>query len=157
MSDVPSPHTRIGDQEREHAVQALGEHLSAGRLTVDEYGERSASAAVARTRGDLLSLFADLPEPRPHFAVPPATSAAARPVRARSPLPVLPLVAGAVLVIVALAVLRLPVPLIVLAVVLVSVAGRNFGSGATRHRGRRGRGRRDGRGRGSTSGGGTDD
>ncbi|MDQ2587165.1 DUF1707 SHOCT-like domain-containing protein [Saccharothrix yanglingensis] len=68
---------RIGDAEREHALELLGEHLGQGRLTVDEFGERSARVATARTRGDLLELFADLPDPRPRFrqvapAEPPA-------------------------------------------------------------------------------------
>lgn len=58
---------RIGDAEREHALELLGTHLGEGRLTVDEFGERSARVATARTRGDLYSLFADLPAPRPSF------------------------------------------------------------------------------------------
>ncbi len=60
---------RIGDTERESALQALGEHLSAGRLDLDEYGERSASVTAARTRKDLSDLFADLPAPYPQFGV----------------------------------------------------------------------------------------
>ncbi|GAA1277965.1 DUF1707 domain-containing protein [Saccharothrix xinjiangensis] len=67
---------RIGDAEREHALELLGTHLGEGRLTVDEFGERSARVATARTRGDLYGLFADLPAPRPEFArvapLPPA-------------------------------------------------------------------------------------
>ncbi|MFC6089477.1 DUF1707 SHOCT-like domain-containing protein [Saccharothrix lopnurensis] len=67
---------RIGDAEREHALELLGAHLGQGRLTVDEFGERSARVATARTRGDLLVLFADLPAPRPEFSrvapLPPA-------------------------------------------------------------------------------------
>ncbi|QFZ23261.1 DUF1707 SHOCT-like domain-containing protein [Saccharothrix syringae] len=59
---------RIGDAEREQALELLGTHLGEGRLTVDEFGERSARVATARTRGDLLALFADLPAPRPRFA-----------------------------------------------------------------------------------------
>lgn len=58
---------RIGDAEREHALDLLGTHLGEGRLTVDEYGERSARVAASRTRGDLVDLFRDLPEPRPAF------------------------------------------------------------------------------------------
>jgi hypothetical protein len=34
-------------------------------LTLDEYGDRSARATHAQTRGDLAALFADLPEPHP--------------------------------------------------------------------------------------------
>lgn len=67
MSDTPSPDLRIGDTEREEALKALGEHLSAGRLDIDEYGDRSARVTAARTRGELDALFTDLPEPRPAF------------------------------------------------------------------------------------------
>ena len=72
-----SPDMRIGDTEREQALAALGEHMSAGRLTIDEYGERSAKVTAARTRGELLELFTDLPDPKP--------GAAPRPVAAPQP------------------------------------------------------------------------
>jgi hypothetical protein len=62
---VTGPDVRIGDREREAALTALGEHLTAGRLTLDEYGDRSAQAAHAQTRGALAALFEDLPEPHP--------------------------------------------------------------------------------------------
>jgi uncharacterized protein DUF1707 len=55
------PELRIGDAEREAAVAALGEHYAAGRLTKDEYDERSARAWEARTSSALWPLFADLP------------------------------------------------------------------------------------------------
>jgi hypothetical protein len=41
--------------------------MSAGRLDVDEYGERSAKVAAAKTRGELTAVFTDLPDPRPVF------------------------------------------------------------------------------------------
>lgn len=50
----------------------LGDHLTAGRLSLDEYGERSARATHAVTRGDLKQLFADLPAPHPEFGDEPA-------------------------------------------------------------------------------------
>lgn len=62
---------RIGDTERESAIQVLGEHFSAGRLDVDEYGERSAKITTAKTAGELDDLFADLPAPHP---TPPGTT-----------------------------------------------------------------------------------
>ena len=52
---------RIGDAERESAVTALGEHYAAGRLTKEEYDERTDVAWSARTSGDLAPLFTDLP------------------------------------------------------------------------------------------------
>jgi hypothetical protein len=62
---------RIGTQEREDAVRALGEHFADGRMPVDEYEERVGTALEARTRADLRPLFADLPAPYPAFMAPP--------------------------------------------------------------------------------------
>lgn len=55
------PEVRIGTAEREEAVRLLGEHFSAGRLTLDEFDQRVTLATTARTRGDLVPLFTDLP------------------------------------------------------------------------------------------------
>jgi hypothetical protein len=60
---------RISDTEREQAIQMLGEHMSVGRLDVEEYGERTAKATAAKTRGELSDLFTDLPQPRPTFGL----------------------------------------------------------------------------------------
>jgi hypothetical protein len=68
----PSRDIRIGDTERQQALQVLGEHMSAGRIDIEEYGERSAKITTAKTRGELMSLFYDLPDPRPQFAAPMA-------------------------------------------------------------------------------------
>jgi hypothetical protein len=67
VSEIPPSDIRIGDTEREQALKALGEHMSAGRLDLEEYGDRSAKIPSAKTRGDLTGLFTDLPEPRPTF------------------------------------------------------------------------------------------
>ena len=66
MTPQPSrgPELRIGDDEREAAVNALGEHFAAGRLTKEEYDERTEQAWAARTRSALMPLFADLPRPQ---------------------------------------------------------------------------------------------
>lgn len=72
MNEPDSLDVRIGDAEREEAFTALGEHMSAGRLAIDEYGDRSAKVAAARTRNDLVVLFTDLPAPRPAFGAPAA-------------------------------------------------------------------------------------
>ena len=71
MSD-PSRDIRIGDTERQQALQVLGEHMSAGRIDIEEYGDRSAKITTAKTRGELMALFYDLPDPRPQFAAPMA-------------------------------------------------------------------------------------
>lgn len=54
---------RIGDADREAAMDLLGEQYSLGRLTKDEFDERSDVLWSARTRGDLAPVFADLPVP----------------------------------------------------------------------------------------------
>lgn len=56
---------RIGAEERDSAVRALQAHYTAGRLTPEEYEDRSVAASKARTWADVAPLFADLPEPRP--------------------------------------------------------------------------------------------
>lgn len=85
MNDVPSPGLRVGDDDRERALSALGEHMSAGRIDIDEYGERSAKVAAARTRGELAEVFADLPAPHPVFgAATPAAEPRAQVQPARS-------------------------------------------------------------------------
>ncbi|WP_407107330.1 DUF1707 domain-containing protein [Rhodococcus aetherivorans] len=56
-----SPEVRIGTVEREQALNLLGEHFGAGRLTLVEFDERSAKAAAATTRAELDALFTDLP------------------------------------------------------------------------------------------------
>jgi Domain of unknown function (DUF1707) len=56
---------RIGTAERTAAMKALDVHLDAGRLGVEEYGDRSAVAAGATHASELQALFTDLPEPHP--------------------------------------------------------------------------------------------
>ncbi|WP_370946672.1 DUF1707 domain-containing protein [Amycolatopsis sp. cg5] len=87
MNEVPSPQLRISDPEREAALQALGEHMSVGRIDLDEYGERSAQVTTAKTRGDLAAIFSDLPQPHPRLgedqpvaAPAPAPATAVQPV-----------------------------------------------------------------------------
>jgi DUF1707 SHOCT-like domain len=78
---------RIGDAEREHAASALGEHYATGRLSKDEYEERSERVWAARFQTDLEPLFADLPSPwgRVQAPVRPVRSLPAG--RARRPTP----------------------------------------------------------------------
>lgn len=59
------PEMRIGDQERAAAASALGEHYAAGRLTREEYDERSEQVWGATTHSDLRPLFVDLPSSQP--------------------------------------------------------------------------------------------
>ena len=59
MADLPE--IRVGTAEREEALSRLGEHFSAGRLSVAEFDERSAIVAAARTKNEVDSVFSDLP------------------------------------------------------------------------------------------------
>lgn len=52
---------RIGDAERDAAISALAEHYAAGRLSQEEYDERTDQALSARTDAGLRPLFVDLP------------------------------------------------------------------------------------------------
>jgi hypothetical protein len=52
---------RASDADRDRVVEALAAASAEGRLTLEEYSERSDAALVARTLGDLASLTADLP------------------------------------------------------------------------------------------------
>ena len=65
----PRGDVRLSDAERDQAVAELSEHFQAGRLTQDEFDDRSGRALTARTGADLNGLFTDLP-PR-HVVVPP--------------------------------------------------------------------------------------
>jgi hypothetical protein len=52
---------RVSDADRDAVARRLARALRDGRLTVDEFDERSRSAYAARTRGDLDDLVQDLP------------------------------------------------------------------------------------------------
>ena len=58
------PHAiRIGDAERDAAAADLGEHYTAGRLTLDELHERLETVFAAKTFGQLARIMSDLPGP----------------------------------------------------------------------------------------------
>jgi hypothetical protein len=70
-----SHHLRAGDADRDRTLEALQQHMAAGRLTAEEFHERAGAALAARTLGDLDALLADLPplaDPLPVPAHPPA-------------------------------------------------------------------------------------
>jgi hypothetical protein len=56
---------RIGDEERQAALEALTAHREAGRLESTEFEERQVIAARARTWAEIGPLFVDLPQPHP--------------------------------------------------------------------------------------------
>ena len=51
---------RASDADRDRTVEVLAAASAEGRLTLEEYSDRSEAALVARTLGDLASLTADL-------------------------------------------------------------------------------------------------
>jgi Domain of unknown function (DUF1707)/2TM domain len=68
------PRLRVGDAERGQVIDQLADHHAAGRLTLEEFEDRMAAAATARTGADLAVLVQDLPpaRPAPGPARPPA-------------------------------------------------------------------------------------
>ncbi|HZA03870.1 MAG TPA: DUF1707 domain-containing protein [Propionibacteriaceae bacterium] len=56
---------RIGDEERNRAVELLSEHLTDGRLTQTEFNDRLSIVLQARTTEEIEQLFEDLPGPNP--------------------------------------------------------------------------------------------
>lgn len=62
MSDeVPFDDLRLGDADRLHALNVLAEHYAAGRLSTDEFYDRSGAVSVARTLGAVGEPFRGLP------------------------------------------------------------------------------------------------
>jgi hypothetical protein len=59
--NYPSGDLRVSDADRDRAVHELSEAFKAGRLTADEFSERSGEALSARTGSELTLLLADLP------------------------------------------------------------------------------------------------
>jgi hypothetical protein len=57
----PSGHLRVSDADRDQAVAELSKAFQAGRITADEFEERSGQALAARTGDELTALLADLP------------------------------------------------------------------------------------------------
>jgi hypothetical protein len=55
---------RVSDADRDRALADLSEHFQAGRLTLDEFDERSGQALRAKTARELAGLFTDLPAGR---------------------------------------------------------------------------------------------
>jgi len=76
---MPEPHLRAADADRAAVADALGTHMAAGRLTIDEFDDRLARAYAAKTYGELDELTADLPPLRQSRAAVPTPRPETRP------------------------------------------------------------------------------
>ncbi|MGB2952624.1 MAG: DUF1707 domain-containing protein [Gaiellaceae bacterium] len=63
MSDLPE--LRVSDADRDRTALMLREHAVAGRLTLEEFAERTEKALAARTSSELDELSRDLPAAAP--------------------------------------------------------------------------------------------
>jgi Domain of unknown function (DUF1707) len=57
---------RASDQDRDAVVAVLRDAFTAGRITLEEFDERTSSAYASKTWGELRALTADLPV-KPHL------------------------------------------------------------------------------------------
>jgi Domain of unknown function (DUF1707) len=76
----PSVQMKASDADRDAVLSDLSEHFQAGRLTADEFEDRTGRALVARTWGELRDLMQDLPTSPagPHVPVTATTGAPAQ-------------------------------------------------------------------------------
>ena len=59
---MPEPALRASDDDRDSVLRALERHTAEGRLSLDEFDQRSSAALAAVTLDDLVALTADLPK-----------------------------------------------------------------------------------------------
>ena len=69
--NYPPGHIRVSDADRDRALSELSVAFQAGRITADEFDQRSGQALAARTGKELTALLADLPLAGPRHAPPP--------------------------------------------------------------------------------------
>ena len=62
--DYPAGDLRVCDGDRDRALRELSEAFQVGRITADEFDQRSEQALGARTGKELTALLADLPHDR---------------------------------------------------------------------------------------------
>ena len=62
QADGTKPDLRASDAERDEVANELGQHFQDGRLDQTEFDARVGAAMTAKTRRDLDSLLADLPQ-----------------------------------------------------------------------------------------------
>jgi hypothetical protein len=78
----PSAQMKASDADRDAVLSDLSEHFQAGRLTAEEFEDRTGRALAARTWGELRDLLQDLPTrpAGPRIPVAAATGAQPRPL-----------------------------------------------------------------------------
>jgi Domain of unknown function (DUF1707) len=59
--NYPSGNFRVSDADRDRALSELSDAFQVGRITADEFDQRSGQALNARTGNELTALLADLP------------------------------------------------------------------------------------------------
>jgi hypothetical protein len=74
----PSGDLRVSDAERDRALSELSEAYQTGRITADEFDQRSTQALNARTGKELTAPLADLPPDRSPADAVPSNSATPR-------------------------------------------------------------------------------
>jgi len=88
---MPSDHIRASDHDRDAVVTTLRDAYTEGRLTLEEFQERTATAYDGRTWGDLRELTTDLPvQPVLGSDLPPEAQPAGPPPAGVMPPGVLP-------------------------------------------------------------------
>jgi Domain of unknown function (DUF1707)/Cell wall-active antibiotics response 4TMS YvqF len=73
LPDEPRPEIRASDADRQATVVALRNAVGQGRLTLDEFGDRTGAALAAVTTQELTRITADLPA-TPSLTLPKATN-----------------------------------------------------------------------------------
>jgi Domain of unknown function (DUF1707) len=74
IRSFPRGDLRVSDADRDRAVAELSEHFQTGRLTQEEFEDRSGRALQARTGRELSELFTDLPKGQARAGMPPAAA-----------------------------------------------------------------------------------
>lgn len=100
----PPSDIRVSDADRDQALTELSEHFQAGRLTSEEFDERSGQALQAKTGRDLTTLFTDLPRVQAPMTQPAVIPNDVAPQPARH-MPVVPIAVVAFAIAAALTVL----------------------------------------------------
>jgi DUF1707 SHOCT-like domain len=58
---MPEPVVRASDDDRDTVLRALERHTAVGRISLDEFDQRSTAALTALTLEELAALTSDLP------------------------------------------------------------------------------------------------